>query len=386
MIGENQMELKTYLQILMRKWWIIIPAFLVTLTTTVVLTFTQVPIYESNATFVVAPNSAFQDVKSFASGLDILSRRAEISTTYAEVAASRRIKQQAADTLGLSPTQRENLSVDSQLIAGTNVLKVTVESDDPVVARDFADMVGGKTIDYVRNLYDAYELRPLDQASMPLTPIRPNKVLNIVLGAAGGLTLGVGLAFLSHFLQAPDTSAPNLNILDSKTGLYNRRYFAQRLREEMSRAKRNDYPLAVALMNVDYLGTLESLSPQARDEAVRKVALMLRQYLHDEEIVARMNETVLAFLLPNTPGAKARADLERLQTRLSWTPFEDEQSGVKLNLVGVTGIADYQRNGINHDELVSQATRALQEAETAGQGEVYLLADTMDPDVGGDDR
>jgi len=370
------MELKIYLRILLRKWWIVLPAFLVTLTATIVLTFTQAPTYSATTTFVIGPNSSFEDVRSFVSGLDIVSRRTEIVTTYAEIAASHRVRQEAADELNLSQDQRSGLSVESQLLAGTNVLKITVEGSNPVLVRDFANMVGTKTIVYVHELYEAFDLSPLDQATLPPSPVSPNKKQNLVLGALLGLALGGGLAFLSEYLQAPLESMTNLSVLDDETGVYNRRYFRQRLGEEMSRASRNRYPLSLALMNVDQLDTIRaSSSPQVRSEALRKVAVFLKQYLREEDVLARFDGTTFAFLLPDMPGEEAKTTMEKLQMRMAWTPLEMEKSGVKLNLSGAAGVVAYQYNGTGQDEFLAEADRVLRQAEAAGYGKVYLLAE-----------
>jgi diguanylate cyclase (GGDEF)-like protein len=366
------MEIRIYWRVLLRKWWIVIPVFLVTLTATIVLTFTQPPVYTSTATFIVTPNTSFEDVRSFVSGLDILSRRTEIAATYAEVVLSRWIKEQAAAEFDLSSEQKKSLSVQSELRAGTNVMEITVEGNDPVLVRDFANMVGAKTMIYLEDLYEAYDLRPLDQATLPGSPVKPDKKLNLALGAICGLALSAGLAFLSNYLETPSGSLTNLGIFDDETGVYNRRYFLQRLREEMSRAKRNQYPLSVAVMDVDHLGSLASSSPQIRSEALRKVAVFLRQYLHEEDMMARLSGSIFAFMLPDTPGEGAKDALEKLQTRMAWTPFEIERTGIKLNLVGAAGVVAYQHNGTSHDELLANATRALGEAKVANHGKVYL--------------
>lgn len=370
------MELKAYLRILARKWWIALPAFLVTFTSTVVFTFTQAPVYEAKTTYVVTPNDAFEN---FAYGLDLLSRRAEIASTYAEVASSYLIKNLAADELGLSLEQRESLSIESRLLAGTNVLEIAAQGNDPVLVRDFANTVGAKTVAYVEDLYETYNLRPLDQATQPTFAIEPNRKLNLALGGILGLVLGMGLAVLSEYLQAPLESVTNFGILDNETGVYNKRYFVQRLKEEMSRAKRNSYPMSLALMNVDYLGVMDTAPPQIRSEALRRVAVFLKQYLRDEDVVARLGGTVFAVLLPDMSGESAKETMEWLQTRIAWTPFELEKSGIKLNLRGTVGVVAYQYNGTGQNELLAQATRALEQAETAGYGQVCLLAENEDP-------
>jgi len=344
-----------------------------------VFTFTQAPTYKATATFIVAPASSFDDMRSFVSGLDTLSKRAEIASTYAEVASSRMIKKAAANELGLSQVQKQTLTVESQLLAGTNVIEITVEGNDPALVRDFANMVGDKTIAYVQELYEVYDLKPLDRAVAPAFPIKPNKVLNLALGMVSGLVLGAGLAFLSEYLQAPLESIASLNVFDEETGAYNERYFRQRLAEEMSRAKRNKYPLSLVLMDVDQLGVMNasSSSLQEHSEVLRKVVVFLKQYLRKEDIIARLDGTLFALLLPDTPEKKAKETMEQLQTRLSWTPFEMEKSGLKLNLSSATGVAAYQYNGTRQDEFVSQADYALRQAEAAGYGKVCALSEVL---------
>jgi len=375
------MELKIYLRILLRKWWIVLPVFLITFTATVVLTFTQAPTYKATATFVIAPTGALENVGSFLGGLEVLSGRTEIANTYAEVAASWAIRREVAEELNLSWDQWKRLSVGSKLRAGTNVMEITVEGSDPVLVRDFANAVGAKTMAYVQELYEVYELRPLDQAGLLASPVGPNRVLYLALGAMLGLALGVGLAFLSEYLQTPLVSVTDLGIFDNETGAYNQRYFRQRLGEEMSRARRNKYPLSLALMNVDQLEVMgTSFSSQVRREALRKVAVFLKQYLREEDVLARLDGTIFAFLLPDMPGDKAKAVIEKLQTRIAWTPLEMEKSGVKLNLSGAAGVAACQYNGTGQDEFLAKANRALQQAEAAGYGKVCLLVEDEDFD------
>ena len=94
--------------------------------------------------------------------------------------------------------------------------------------------------------------------------------------------------------------------------------------------------------------------------------------------MARLDGTVFAFLLPDMQVEQAKAVMEKLQTRMAWTPFEVERSGVKLNLSGAAGVAAYQCNGTGQEEFLAEVSRALQQAEAAGYGKVYSL-----PDEGG---
>ncbi len=105
------------------------------------------------------------------------------------------------------------------------------------------------------------------------------------------------------------------------------------------------------------------------------MAVFLKQYLREEDVMARLHGTTFAFLLPDMTGEKAQAVMEELQTRIAWTPLEMERSGIKLNLSSVTGVAAYPYNGTGQDEFLAKASRALQQAEAAGYGKVCLLSE-----------
>jgi len=370
------MELKTYLNTLIRKWWIVIPAFLITLTSGVVFTYTRTPIYSATTTYIVAPSSSFEDVRSFTSGLSTLSQRDEIATTFAEVASSRRIKNLALKSLALKSLALESgsgYSINNQLRRGTNIIEIEVVGPDPVITRDLANAVGATIEEYAQGLYEVFTLVLLDEATIPNKPISPKTTNNLILAAILGLLLGGGLAFLAEYLETPLSSADSMNIIDNVTGVYNKEYFLRRLSEEMVRAKRNRYPLSLALMRVDNLTLLGGDSTKIYDDLLRRVSVMIGQYLREEDIVAYLQDDVFALLLPDMTGENAKALMEYLQTRVAWTPIVSTVSGVTFNLKGVVGITSYNYNGTGRDELIAQANRALQLAEVQGEGKTFLI-------------
>ena len=195
------MEIETLLRILVRKWLIILPIFLVTFAATAVFTFKQPPVYEATATYVAKLSKRVTDNRDFAAVINILSSRVEIATTYAEVANSRRLRAIAAQKLNLPPQAVKNLSVSSRLIPGTNIVEIAVQGTNPAQVRDFTNTIGASTIEYVQGLYSTFTLEALDDATIPRDPISPNLILNLILGAVLGLTLGSGIALLAHFFQ-----------------------------------------------------------------------------------------------------------------------------------------------------------------------------------------
>ncbi|GIK41928.1 MAG: hypothetical protein BroJett011_57610 [Chloroflexota bacterium] len=374
------MELKIYLNILLKKWWIVLSTFLVTVTAGVVFTYTQTPVYSATVTYTVVPSSSLGDLKSFANGLDMLGRRDEIATTFAEIASSRRIKQFAMDSISLESGR--DYTVTGKLRAGTNVIEFTVQGPDPIITRDLVNAVGVTTEEYVRGSYEVFVLRPLDEATTPNNPISPNKTLSLALAAVLGLVLGGGLAFLSVYFETSVNSITEVNIVDNKIGVYNKDYFLRRLSNEMVRAKRNRYPLSVALLHViDNLGLLKgSNSNEMHTKILHQIGVLTSQYLREEDIVAYLGDDTFALLLPDMTGENAKAVMEYMQTRVNMFSFHSVTDDTKLNLKSIVGVAAYNHNGTSRDDFVAQANRALHLAEVNENGSVYLITNCTPQD------
>lgn len=375
------MELKLYFQILLKKWWVAIPTLLITFIATVVLTFTQPPTYESQATFIVSISETVGEIRDATSTLNLLSREEAIAGTYAEIAMSRLIRREARQTLGIST---EGYRVASRLLAGTNVLEVSVQGPDPNVVRDLTNQIGEQTIQHGNELYTTFRLSFLDEAVTPIRPISPNIVQNLLLGAVLGLILGTGLAFLVEYLtQTPIQSAITVNIMDPEIGVYNQRYFMQRLSQEMIRAKRNRYPLSLALIRIDNLTLWEGgTNQEVRTDILRQVGVLVDDYLREEDVVAFFNSNVFSCLLPDTTGENAKALMEYIQTRIAWTPFQSNLTGVKFNLKSIIGIVTYNHDDTSRDELIDAAKRALELAEVSDDGQAHLVASPKQTNAG----
>ena len=191
------MEFKIILRILLRRWWLVALLWVVTVLCTAGFTYFQPRIFSAATTYVVSPSSDILNGSGFLSGLSVLGGQPTVANTYASIATSSSIKQSAGEALGLTPLQMNTLVVTSRVQTGTNVIEISVEGRDPLLVQAFTIKVGEKTTEYVEKLKGVFILELLDSAIAPEAPIKPNLKLNIFLGAAAGLILGLGVAFLT---------------------------------------------------------------------------------------------------------------------------------------------------------------------------------------------
>ena len=101
---------------------------------------------------------------------------------------------------------------------------------------------------------------------------------------------------------------------DYLTNLYNRRYFMQRGTEEFKRARRNNQPLALLMMDIDHFKKVnDTYGHEAGDMALQQVAATLKSSLREIDILGRMGGEEFAVLLPNIPLHEAAMLAERVQ-------------------------------------------------------------------------
>jgi diguanylate cyclase (GGDEF)-like protein len=371
------MEIKAYLRILKRRWWVLVLCLVLTLAATIGFSQSRPDMYETATTYIIRPRLDSDTKDEFVKTLDMVSSNSEIGTTFSEVANSKLIKQSALKKLALSPEQQENLSVQARVIGGTNILELNVQGRDPSVVRDFANAVGVEFVSYISQLYDVFDLELLDEAALPTSAVKTNTALTLIIGVFLGLVLGTSLVFLFEYLQAPDDTMSSFNIIDRETGAYNKSFFMLRLWQEMSRAKRNKYPLSLSLIKIEIDEGADSASPTEADriEAMRVVKVFADQSLRDEDILARFDHDVYAVLLPDLQVEKARAIIESLLSRIGSVTLDAIEKDGALKIIGIAGVVSNVSTRNQQEQFLKQALSALESSDREAGGKVILFSE-----------
>ncbi|RHW39572.1 capsular biosynthesis protein [Lysinibacillus yapensis] len=105
--------------------------------------------------------------------------------------------------LNLTPAQlSEKISVASQ--NDSQVVNVTVQDENPAIAVEIANTTAEVFKNEIPDLMSikngVHILSPAILSENP-SPVKPNKMLNIAIGAVLGLMIGLGLAFLLEYLD-----------------------------------------------------------------------------------------------------------------------------------------------------------------------------------------
>ena len=104
-------------------------------------------------------------------------------------------------------------------------------------------------------------------------------------------------------------------------------------------------------------------SSELRREIMRKAAAFLRRQLREEDVIARVKETIFAFLLPDMRVDEAQSVMDKLQADMISRSFEAEREGVSLSLSSLVHVVAYQDNHLNPEEFFVEAEHAMQPVE-----------------------
>ena len=107
----------------------------------------------------------------------------------------------------------------------------------------------------------------------------------------------------------------HLAITDGLTGLYNHRYFYDRLAQDVARAQRYDLPLSLLMIDIDdFKSYNDQFGHRAGDALLRELGRVLRTQTRQQiDLVARYGGEEFAVILPSTGMAGAARAGERLR-------------------------------------------------------------------------
>jgi len=160
----------------------------------------------------------------------------------------------------------------------------------------------------------------------------------------------------------------DLSFRDTLTELYNRRYFALRIDEEVKRHTRFGHPLSLVVLNIDRFKQFNAdRGPALSDEVLREVARQLVKHSRSFTIIARLDGDDFAALLANTPKAGAVTYSQRIRGIIESHPFAH---GTVTASFGVAGLP---ADAASAEDLIAAAQRALREANGLGPNRVTAL-------------
>lgn len=171
-----------------------------------------------------------------------------------------------------------------------------------------------------------------------------------------------------HTLESQLAEMSELAYEDQLTGSLNRRGLDEVLEREMSRAKRTQSPLCVAMLDLDDFKKLnDTHGHHAGDNALIHVVQVIKETLRTMDILARFGGEEFMIVLPNTSMEDAMHTVTRVQRELTKQIFMHDNQRLLITFSG--GVA-LHKPGEDQTALIQRADEAAYKAKRAGKNRV----------------
>jgi diguanylate cyclase (GGDEF)-like protein len=150
------------------------------------------------------------------------------------------------------------------------------------------------------------------------------------------------------------------------TGLYNRRFLAEALDRETSRAKREEKPVSIIMLDMDYFKNFnDSYGHKCGDEVLRSIAKFLVENVRHEDVACRYGGEEFVILMPNATLESAYERAENWRKIFQSNAFEYE--GLKLQATFSAGVASFPLHGEDGESVLQAADKALYHSKNNGR-------------------
>jgi len=179
-------------------------------------------------------------------------------------------------------------------------------------------------------------------------------------------------AHLFESIQLANERLERLAVTDGLTGLFNHRYFRERLDDEFERAKRYGLPLSCLILDLDNFKQVnDTYGHLAGDSVLRELAARTIQRVRKSDIVARYGGEEFVVIMPQTGSEGARSQAERIRKRISETPFSALPPEHEVTVsIGVSVLEPGME--IDCEALIRIADTALYQSKQDGKNRVTV--------------
>ncbi|MFA9557681.1 diguanylate cyclase [Evansella sp. AB-rgal1] len=159
-------------------------------------------------------------------------------------------------------------------------------------------------------------------------------------------------------------------VTDELTGLYNRRYFYRKAKEEFENAREFGDPFCLILFDVDYFKKInDQYGHFVGDEILRKFANIVKDTILSGHVLARFGGEEFVLLMAKTTVEEAIHFAENLRLTIANHLFETEKGKLQISLsIGVTE----SQEGDKVEDILHRTDEALYSAKEAGRNCVVV--------------
>ena len=269
----------------------------------------------------------------------------------------------------VNPVMAQLLDMTTEELIDCKILNRSLEILDPNLFREFIEVVETEK-DFERDLYREnggipawYSLRATSYDGGILVVVRDiteRKECELVLHQKNSILY-------------------EQTVTDELTQISNRRAFDLYLQQEWNRAKREELPLALIMIDIDYFKLYNDYyGHDEGDRCLHAVAQGIRKAVkRPSDLVARYGGEEFAVILPNTDREGAETVANTIQTEIRDLKLPHAGSPIAPHVTLSMGVSIKIPTSSDCSLLINTADRALYEAKNRGRDRIWVFFDLL---------
>ncbi|KPU44539.1 cyclic di-GMP phosphodiesterase response regulator RpfG [Oxobacter pfennigii] len=168
-------------------------------------------------------------------------------------------------------------------------------------------------------------------------------------------------------------------VTDEVTGLYNHRYFQERLHTDIETAQAEKGKVALIMIDLDYFKYYnDTYGHQQGDTLLREVGEAIKSCIKNSGTVCRYGGDEFAVILYNKTVEETAQIGERIRMAIDGANFFEKENQPSSEVTASLGIALYPDNASDKDELIKKADDAMYKAKYMSKNKVEIYFSVLD--------
>jgi diguanylate cyclase (GGDEF)-like protein len=160
-------------------------------------------------------------------------------------------------------------------------------------------------------------------------------------------------------------------VTDKLTGLYNRRYFFEVLKQSIAKNLSPKRPLTVTLIDIDHFKHYNDVNGHVKgDNVLSEIAGIIKNSVRPADTTGRYGGEEFIVISPETPNNDALVLIENLRKAVEEYSFEAKEKQPNQKITISAGIVSCMDKSLTVDDIIKEADKALYKAKNKGRNTV----------------
>lgn len=201
------------------------------------------------------------------------------------------------------------------------------------------------------------------------TDVTFRDIISLTSGSMVNWSIHITLGYFRIKYEKLLQRVNQLTLIDSLTGLYNRRYFDLYLEKALPLSKRRNHSILLIIIDIDHFKKVNDVYGHlCGDRALRHMSDAIKTNIRESDVFVRMGGEEFAILLPETSLEEGNVIAERIRNSVSEMNFTYQNEHVPLTIS--LGLSIY--NGEKMDEFIERSDKALYQAKRNGRNQLVI--------------